>query len=746
MAAEEIAVADNNIIFNKILYDDQLDITISSLQELKILFTDAEIRYLNNPVSISNKKLLTFEDHLTKETPNFNGILKDEQRVMLHEMEQMMKYHAIAVDPHSFIHKFSTLQNVKGPAFVNNENITCVSGKMSFGKTVLILAWICKRVYEGNANAYLRPQYHSELSYNDKKEILNGVIEPSNVTIIQHQEPVLETSVVLLVPSMISQWEDNIKRFAPTLKYFILKDKSSLNKFSLKYNTGNAENYDILLVKIGNSAFNTENSEPILSSLASILDGRVPRELIVDDYDAFDLKTTPLWGYGHLWLISSEIKEKTIRHTYCDNQDPTKLLMSIPMRILSQNTVRLNLFNAEFNSDCLSSEYNLTKIMFDHVVVNGKSKNAIKMINMLNNNSEFQEMLYADAFTTAADYFGGVASNITELLKLVLGNKYQKMKHNLDLITRAKSDLKIAEDSPECMIENGYWKYLHSPLTKQQLFSANEINETITKLQETVDQCSKTISIFCESLRSDDGDCSCCSLPCKGKDVYILAKCCPMMLCEECIFTNNKLITSCIICANPISSRNIIFCPSTNDITQILDHDISSLVHNEQQPKIELSNKEQFLIQLVTNVDQSFILKNRIDNFNDNGLLSQMHDIPLPDNVTKKIMIFTSHTETGINIHASFEKHKIKSQILRGSVDDRAHIFDSFENSENNILIINNIEDCAGRNLQFVTHAVIYNKTNDYAIRQFIGRAHRIGRKHNLSVTYLTYQDEEFNM
>jgi len=726
---------------------DNINVTVNSLQKLKLIFGDEDVRYLDNPISISNKKLLTFEDPLIKETPNFNGVLKDEQRVMLYEMEQMMKYSAIAVDPRSFIPEPITLKNIEGPALINNENITCICGKMSFGKTILTLAWICKRVYEANINKpnpYLKQQYHSELIYNEKKEILNN-IEPSDVIIIQHFDPVFESSVVLLASSMISQWEDNIKHFAPTLNYYILKDKSSLNKFAVEYNNGKAESYDIILVKIGNSAFNVEAPEPILSSLASILDGRVPRELIVDDYDTVELKTTPLWGYGHLWLISSEIKEKVVRYTHINHEDPTKLLMSIPMRILSQNTARLNLFNAEFDSNHLSSDFNLTKINFDHVVINGNSKNAIKMINLLNNKHEFQEMLHADAFTTAADYFGGIASNITELLKLVLGNKYHKMKFNSDLLIRAKNDLLLCDD--KVANDGKYWKYLHSS-ELNQAFSSAEITEAIIKLQEMVDHYLKTISVFCESLRSDDGDCSCCSLSCTGKDVYVLAKCCPIMLCKECIFTNGKLITSCIMCANPISSRNIIFCPASNNITQMLDHDISTLINKEEPPVLDVLNeKEKFIIQLVTNVDQSFISKTRIENFNDYGLLSQTYDIELPDNIIKKIIIFTSHAETGVNLHTSFGKYQIQSQILHGSVDERANIFNIFENSdENNILIINNIEDCAGRNLQFATHAIIYNATNDHSIRQFIGRAHRIGRKYNLSVTYLTYQDEECNM
>lgn len=63
-------------------------------------------------------------------------------------------------------------------------------------------------------------------------------------------------------------------------------------------------------------------------------------------------------------------------------------------------------------------------------------------------------------------------------------------------------------------------------------------------------------------------------------------------------------------------------------------------------------------------------------------------------------------------------------------------------NNEYQVLVLSDTKVCAGMNLQFINHVVLYSKTKEHVKEQIIGRAWRPGRKTHLQVFELVYPYE----
>jgi SNF2 family DNA or RNA helicase len=70
----------------------------------------------------------------------------------------------------------------------------------------------------------------------------------------------------------------------------------------------------------------------------------------------------------------------------------------------------------------------------------------------------------------------------------------------------------------------------------------------------------------------------------------------------------------------------------------------------------------------------------------------------------------------------------------------RKRLIESFNKGEVKVVFLGNLESTAGVNLQAATDVLMYNTMSESKRAQIIGRANRIGRKHQLVVHTLVSQ------
>jgi SNF2 family DNA or RNA helicase len=115
---------------------------------------------------------------------------------------------------------------------------------------------------------------------------------------------------------------------------------------------------------------------------------------------------------------------------------------------------------------------------------------------------------------------------------------------------------------------------------------------------------------------------------------------------------------------------------------------------------------------------------------------------PVPEGTPRRTLVFASFDETLDNVKNELKARQIPCELLGGTYQQMSEIIRRFER-EGSVLLVNSKHYCAGINLQFVTEVVFMHKiNNEHCEQQVCGRAQRIGRKYNLVVHWICYENE----
>lgn len=181
--------------------------------------------------------------------------------------------------------------------------------------------------------------------------------------------------------------------------------------------------------------------------------------------------------------------------------------------------------------------------------------------------------------------------------------------------------------------------------------------------------------------------CPCCYIKMEHST---LLSCCQQIACSLCMitwFTNNS---TCPFCR----SRN------TNQI---------SLSEEKFEPPSELGKVEKLKI---TKFDHLLRIAAR----------------------SKKILIFSMYNDQFPVIAKTLEKNDISYSLISGTSAKRQKLLDEYIYGSVKVLLLNSRENGAGLNLQNTTDIILWHQMDESLKTQCIGRANRIGLKHELTV------------
>ena len=196
----------------------------------------------------------------------------------------------------------------------------------------------------------------------------------------------------------------------------------------------------------------------------------------------------------------------------------------------------------------------------------------------------------------------------------------------------------------------------------------------------------------------ETNQCPICYETCTNKCIM---KCCQNSFCFNCLSTwlqNKKL---CPMCKSKQTINNIL----------IVDEAAST---SEKPPHIVVKSKIEVALDIINDSD----IRN------------------------KRIIILSEFEGVLLSLEKELVSQNIQYGYLKGHQATIDKLLDKFNSAEINILLVNPTFYGSGMNLEETTDIIMFHKFNAEMEKQVIGRAQRLGRKSNLKLWYLLYENE----
>ncbi len=237
-------------------------------------------------------------------------------------------------------------------------------------------------------------------------------------------------------------------------------------------------------------------------------------------------------------------------------------------------------------------------------------------------------------------------------------------------------------------------KKYHGVLQFEQEKKIEKLKKIISRLNMRCDSIKKKIA------EMNDEYCPICL---DNIEKPVILGCCKNIYCFECLTMTISNLNKCPNCKKIINKKDIHVVNKNKTKT--------STASKDREKKVELKNKMDMLMDI------------------------------LSKNKEKKYLIFANYVETFDKIEKKLCEHKINYGILKGNIKTE-EIIDKFKNGKITVIMLNAQNYGAGLNLQMATDVIIYHRFQKELEEQVIGRAQRIGRKDQLKIYYLLYDNE----
>ena len=445
-----------------------------------------------------NTKLLTMDDPKYEFSKNtkFKGTLYPPQATLLHSMIQLENTQRVVVSESAPVLNMAApdmaVPDMVAPDMVApdmaapdmaaldmaaldkfdytaHSRYGMLSVKFSFGKTVSALALICAQKYPLNTDTtFPLLSVHSDFNADRLNRMHINAKDPANcnakynnftlnseygvfpeIAQCDDDEIFIPITMVAAASSIITQWENNIKKFT-NLKYFIISDVRALKKFEqMRHNMEELLTYDIILIKVGSITgnFNVigetrrfQLTRSILEAIRLILNSCKIARFIIDDFDVIKLtKSDYLINACFTWFISATRRQSGIKCRLYENSEPTEQLMfnnmESPAIAFTADDVLSNIFNLRCDDYYVDEHINTTEVTFRKIIVKGT---ATKLLHQLNISPEIIEMVNGDAIGQAAQALGLEVSSIGELINRIMGNYINNITKSIQILNRIK--------------------------------------------------------------------------------------------------------------------------------------------------------------------------------------------------------------------------------------------------------------------------------------------------------------------
>lgn len=682
-----------------------------------------------------------------------------------------------------------------------------IAAEFSFGKTVLCIALVCAspqprpRPQPLNFMLMARP---AEPPKKPHREAGAAPLAPNCLVVAAHHpltgrgydyQPLgrgafpelalhyahtYPATLVIAAPSVITQWEAAVRRFAPGLRAFTIEGVSSLRSFEKTFRA--APPYDLVFLKAGKVSTSFQSAgeppppgrqRPLTAALTAALRGWAWARLIVDDFDTLRLAMDDVYPPARFtWVISATQRSSSMRQGLVPASGPAGFLRHNARLALLGGALD-GVLNAALRLQCspayVEAHIRTTVAHFRRVVLPGGK--AVGILQDLGVPPEVLEMAAAGALGTASEQLGIRVESMKALVEKVLEARVGKYRRAV-LVGERVAEARAAGRAP------GGGSPGPPALSAADLrLALKQGDEDVARAAiAAVDTGSKPVAQVLQSLEDwaeaekaehggrlrrmrehlRDGCCPACAVPIED-DAYVLS-CCQVVICGPCAFLERqgggcRFIARCPHCAASVDPRtSLLYIGSDLDLAGGFPDDAALFsgpaAAPPEPPPAPLDEKEvrlRTLIDLLREEPPAAALEDLkgLPPFV-SGLLAGHRDVPRPPQVSPKFLVFAMHAESSDQITRALAAEGIAAARLAGKRGQKDAAVAQFRAAEGPaVLVATSSQDSAGLHLPEVSTVIFFNRHLDVEIaKQAIGRAQRVGREFSLEVVELVTRGE----
>lgn len=716
-----------------------------------------------NNFEFKSHQKATINKMLLHEDFHIRGEISNNLQLPLDEEIRFKKYGEKDIDENYdeyklYYNKFKPI-NRKTSRFILHTNIGVLSLCVGAGKTSTTLGLIkykklCKKYSYSNymktildkelkflpkditdiVSEYINPDINCQLiTYYDKTQEHNNLLKT-----FDEPKKYIKSNLIIVPHSLFEQWKNEIKTISNfKVKYISTKrDFIEINRNEKKYNFNK---YDIVLCNANK-----------LKDLIKLTKENVWSRIFIDEVDTINISNFPYLQSHFLWLISATYKrilkpknKGFINDLFYSEKPKNKVLYELLLNYITY-TCDKKYINKNIILDKPNLNYIVLKSPFINKILYNINNNTI---NKFINSNDYVEIInyfliehgykYINAyiklyekskvFNNVSNYsrrfFGVYDNDIYSLLNNIIFQdlKYvTNIKINVIILYLLNLIYKIQVKNNEIY----EYKYIFRR-NKKYINPSRYTDDIINNSKQKIYTIKKTIIS-------------------KLKKYYEIIKELEYVKDE---FVKNKL---CFFCHTPHDNDDYLFHSNCNQDFLVLKknfHFFDDLyVYNDEISKI----LKEFEIDYSNNINK--IIKNNIKkSFSNIENIKTPYDIKV-NNIIRiisgnkynktKTLLFSDNINFFNKIKTDFEKYDIKYKILKGNRNVINSILRKYKNNEIDILLLNMKFFGAGLNLEMTDKIYIMNYLDESTEIQVIGRANRYGRKGELEVNYLFYEEE----
>lgn len=589
----------------------------------------------------------------------------------------------------------------------------------------------------------------------------------NTTTVTKKFKNILDPTIIFVGISVLNQWIETIKTFT-NLKIFVVRTSRDLQKLITLMEFNDVNKYDIVLVKNGTTTSeinlpshvrvneNNLNNTKYIYNIIANMNMYCWARVVIDDFDTISLppNTGSINGL-FTWFVSATMKRPKTINSLTNFKKTSDFLLynNYHYSNIMKNNILFYNCNIRSNENFIKKSTAISTprfFLYKLDNINFRYNNLISLFNDEKSNDILQ-MVNEDAMNTAAKVSGSKSSDISDIFKSILGNKFSKYDKTIKLLQFIeKQESCIREELSE---ENKDDVYSKNDLLKLKPIKYNYpninnlISNTKIEYEKIKNDIGKEINRIKEKI--EDDSCLICFESFKNSS-SIIFKCCCILLCVNCadagVFKNKKT-GRCCNCRKNISHKDIIYIHDSFNLRQIIDHNDEK--NNEIESKVDIiETDEQLILKNASAKIKNIVNIIKGENVECKEIERKVQNIMIgnhefPETEIKKVLIFTKYDETISKSKKVLNALQIPYWDLKGSTDRIKNIVNEFNESKTScVLGINSEKYCAGLNLQNTTDIIFMNVFNENIETQIIGRGQRIGRNSTLKVHYLLYKNE----
>jgi hypothetical protein len=612
---------------------------------------------------------------------------------------------------------------------------------------------------------------------------------------------VIRPTAIIVARGVFQQWVRNIEKYT-TLRVFPIADKTAARKFCACARDGNANDYDVVLIKhehtpVDDSAMEVHGDKKFVDLCEFINLGTIPlmwSRAVYDDVDAIG-DATQLRAISSVYVTGAIdfackvpvastkwiVHETSLRRLVCDLP-----AINHVYRVPASTQCGLIWSTCGHDPRDIARSRGLYAVTWLRCrITNRESSRAISLIrDAATDCDELLRMIENDALESAASMLHITTQSPSAMFASILGSQreeYETAQARLELLTHDEESTHHMIAHHRALVVMASREIGLLPKFDIDVLESDDENaceELRRALGAFIARLDRSFARISENIA--DQTCAVCYMPLAGMTVAIM-RCCGFVACAECCLRGSAFrrehdhLTgsgTCIQCRRVISlSSDIIFIGKDVDAHKLIADTVAT-GHSIAQGAVEphpsaagtsssahnIKSKVEYIVALACGCKSDDVPVNSAtltvsrETREVKGLMDG--DAP-PDAITDirgiytrtlgprgvAIVIFSQFDESVDAILHALNEASVPCARMLGSAQEYNQIVGDFEAGKYRAIIINSRAIFAGIDMPWVTDIVVVGNATDDHLGQIVGRAQRLGRTCALRVHMLEYVD-----